>query len=87
MSDISGQFCRLDDQDDKPEDWLLSALSFAKALSFLLEENEGIAIKAENALLEILPNAKTLIIYKKENQVHIDINDEDLPDGQMIWMD
>ena len=87
MSDISGQFCRLDGQDDKPEDWLLSALAFASALSFILDENEGIAIKAKNAILEIMPDVKSLIIYKSEDQIHIEKCYDDLLDGQMLWMD
>lgn len=35
---LKGQFCRNDEKDDDPNDWLYSALCFTGALSYLLKQ-------------------------------------------------
>jgi len=35
---LKGQFCRNDEKDDDPNDWLYSALCFTETLSYLLKQ-------------------------------------------------
>jgi len=50
-------FCRPDsDEDDKPEDWLISSLFFVGALGHLLQDKEGVVVKAKNDLAQMVGN-------------------------------
>ena len=75
---------------DKPSDWLNSALLFARSLSLILKENEGIVvdIKGDINIKDMLDdeNLKKVFVYKKESRVHILPCEEDIPEGSMIWM-
>ena len=44
-----------EDYNDKPEDWLNSALIFSKALSKMLDINEGIVLDLEGDMRDTLP--------------------------------
>jgi len=84
---LKGQFCRNDEKDDNPNDWLYSALCFTGALSYFLKENEGIVVDCKNALLEINPDIKKVIVWCSEKQINITPTDEDLKEGQLVWME
>lgn len=71
--------------DDSPKDWLASALIFTRALHFLLKENEGIIVDVMGDTLNLV-DFKKAIVYRKNNQVRITECVEDLPDGQLVWM-
>jgi hypothetical protein len=80
--------------EDTPEDWLNSSLIFAKALSNLLNINEGILIDLKGDMLTTLPkkfeNETRVFVYKgDDDMIHVSgTSDQDLPgelpDGQMI---
>jgi len=80
------------EEDDEPEDWLMSALAFTGALSNLLKDGEGVVVKAKNDLLELLRKnfpdweGTTISVYKSNHQIHIDVCDESLEEGQLLWV-
>jgi len=75
---------------DRPSDWLNSALLFARSLSIILKETEGIVIdiKGDVNIKEMLGNEQIekVFVYKKEGMVHILPCEDDIPEGTMIWM-
>jgi hypothetical protein len=77
--------------EDDPEDWLASALVFGKALGHMLRENEGVVVKLENDMLDLKVLEETdfnkVIVYNHGDQIHIINCDQDLKDGQLIWME
>lgn len=89
---VNGNYTHPDDlgHDDEAADWLASALIFANALGHLLRENEGIVVKLKNDMLKlkIIPETTygKVIVYNYNDQVHVVNCDQDLKEGQMIWM-
>ena len=79
------------DHEDEAGDWLLSALIFGGALGHILRENEGVVVKLKNDMLKLSVIPKTdfgkVIVYNYNNQIHIVNCDQDLKDGQLIWME
>ena len=73
--------------DDKPEDWLASALIFSNALGILLKENEGLVIELKNDMRQLIPNVNKVVIYNKDGQIHITEASPELKEGQMVWLD
>lgn len=74
------------DHEDDPEEWLTSSLIFAKALGKLLRENEGVIIKLEGDMKILWPDVDKIIVCNYDDMIHIANCEEDLPDGQMVWM-
>ena len=76
------------DHEDEPEDWLGSSLVLSRALGLLLQENEGVIVDLKNDMKLLLPKMEKVIVYSKDGQIHIDEyeGDEDILEGQMIWM-
>lgn len=75
------------DYEDKPEDWLNSALIFASALSNLLKETEGVVVDIKgDAKFQMDESVKKVFVYRMEHKIHIGECSEDLPEGTMIWM-
>lgn len=75
------------EHEDNPEEWLASALVFARTLGFLLKENEGIVIDLKGDMIDLFPaDIKKIIVFSKDNQIKIDVCDEDLEEGQLIWI-
>jgi hypothetical protein len=74
---------------DDPTDWLAAGLIFAKALGEVLEENEGVVIELEGDMLKLMPDTTfdKVIVVNQSNQVHVTNCDQDLPNGQLIWID
>ena len=85
MSDIN----KIDDQarqiiiDLIVEGWRFSKL-FAKVLSTIFLENEGIVIALTEEMKEVFPTQR-VIVYKKDGKIAImECHDENLKDGQAI---
>ena len=77
------------DYEDDPNDWLASSLIFASSLGCLLRENEGIIIKLQGDMITLLPGTAfgKVIVWNQGGQVHVITCEEDLPHGQLIWME
>lgn len=79
------------DTTDDPKDWLNCALIFTRSLSFLLRESEGIIIDITGDVdvknIFDKDEIKKVIVYKKEERVHILPFEDDLSEGTMIWVD
>jgi len=74
-------------EDDKPEDWLASALFFVGALGYLLKDGEGVAVNPMGELRNMVPEPdSTYIVYNADNQICIEKSDDWMEDGQMVWM-
>ncbi len=71
---------------DSPEDWLNSALIFSRALSVLLEENEGVVVSIKgDAVNPINPDSDRVVVFYKDRMIHIDdIQDPNLKEGDFI---
>ena len=80
-------FTRPDSQeDDKPEDWLKSCLFFVGALGHLLEDKEGVVVKSKNDLADMVGEG-TFIVHKQDGMIVVSQSDQDLEEGQMVWME
>jgi len=77
-----------DNYDDKPEDWLFGALTFACALSYALPEGQGIVVDLSEDMQKIYPAAKRIIVCHIEGQIRIEDADErtDLEEGDWVNM-
>jgi hypothetical protein len=71
---------------DDPEEWLATSLIFAKALGNILQENEGIVVKLEGDMKMLWPIADRVIVCKYDDMINILNCEEELPDGQLIWL-
>jgi hypothetical protein len=82
------QYVQTKNPEDTPEEWLLTSMTFARALGFLLKENEGVVVKTVGDM-KMLTDARQLIVYSADGQIIINDHSEqeDFPDGQLVWMD
>lgn len=69
---------------DSPQDWLNSALIFARALGLILRENVGIVVDLQGDMKVEDPNITSVIVISREGQIHIVPNDEGYPDGEYV---
>ncbi len=68
-------------------DWFKASLIFAKTLGFLLQENEGVVINlTEMTKIEGQDDVNKVIVFKKENQVHIAPCEQDIPEGGFVQL-
>lgn len=76
------------DYQDKPEDWLNSALIFAGALGNLLEINEGVVVELKGDMkFQFDSEVKKVIVFRNDSgQIIIEEADPGLNDGQMCWI-
>jgi hypothetical protein len=74
------------DYEDEPEDWLSSSLIFAKALGIFLKENEGIVVELEGDMKVLWPDIEKVIVCNIEDMIHIMNCDDNLPNGQLVWL-
>jgi len=66
-------YTRPDDKnyEDKPEDWLFSALAFSAALGFVVPEGQGIIVDVKGDMIGIRPSAKRIIVYNNGQMMEI----------------
>jgi hypothetical protein len=70
---------------DRPEDWLNSSLIFARTLSFILQENEGMIIDLHGDMNFFNDESvKKVIVYKNEGKIRVIECEDDLPEGQFV---
>jgi len=72
--------------EDKPEDWLNSALIFARALSIMLDENQGIVVKLTGDIKFYDGKMDKVIVFYKDGMVRIIECDEDLDEGTVVMI-
>jgi len=70
--------------EDKPEDWLNSALIFSQTLSVLLKENEGIVVELKGDAKK--SGFEKVIVYNNGKQMVIMDCDPGLNHGQMCFV-
>jgi hypothetical protein len=76
------------DYQDRPEDWLNSALVFARALSLILKEREGIVVDIKgDAQFQMDPEVKRVIVFKEDLMVRIIECQADLEEGQYVKLE
>ena len=70
-------------QAQNPQDLLNASLIFAKALGLILNEGEGIVVDITGDVV-LGDDVNKVIVFKKDEQVHIFKFEEDLPEGTMF---
>jgi hypothetical protein len=75
-----------DNHEDKPSDWLNSTLIFGRALSLLIDENEGIVVSIKGDMINpINPGNNKVVVFYKDGMIHVDdIQDPDLKEGDFV---
>lgn len=73
--------------EDKPEDWLNSALIFSRALSLLLKENEGIVVDLKGDA-KFMPDESVskVVVFKRNKQIVIEECDQTFTEGDMCFI-
>jgi len=65
--------------------WMVPALIFAKALGIILDEGQGIVIDlTENTKISGHENVEKVIVYRKDEQVHIAPCEDPLEQGSIL---
>lgn len=80
-------YTRPDDPDyeDRPEDWLNSSLIFARTLSLILQENEGMIVYLQGDMNFFNDESvQKVIVYKNQGKIRVIECDDDLPEGQFV---
>ena len=70
-------------QEQHPQDLLNASLIFARALGLILNEGEGIVVDI-NGDVSLGDDVNKVIVFKKDEQVHIFKFEEDLPEGTAV---
>ena len=70
-------------QAQNPQDLLNASLIFAKALGLILNEGECIVVDITGDVV-LGDDVNKVIVFKKDEQVHIFKFEEDLPEGTMV---
>ena len=68
-----------------PEDWLNSSLIFARTLSLILKENEGIVVELKGDM-DLGEGIDKVIVFRSQNMTRVVPLKEDLPEGTWIMM-
>lgn len=65
--------------------WQVPAMIFARTLSLILDENQGIVVNLE-PLTKITDHEdiNQVIVYKKDNQVHIAPSEDNFEEGSAL---
>ena len=70
---------------ENPQDLLNASLIFAKALSLILEDSQGIVVDIQGGI-EVGSDVEKVIVFKHRDQVHIYKCDDDLVEGTAVRM-
>lgn len=68
-----------------PQDSINAALIFARALSLILQENQGIVVDV-NGKIDLGDGSLKVIVFKNQEQIHIYKCEEDLDEGVAVMM-
>ena len=68
---------------DQPQDLLNASMLFARALGLIFKEDEGIVVDITGDVV-LGDDVNKVIVFKKDEQVHIFKFEEDLPEGTMV---
>lgn len=71
---------------NNPQDLMNAALIFARALSLILDENQGIVVDLKNGI-DLKDGVQKVIVFKNQEQVHIFNCEEDLQEGTVVKME
>jgi hypothetical protein len=75
------------DYQDRPEDWLNSSLIFARTLSLILREGEGLVVDiVGDAKFQLDETVKKVIVFSREGQIVVTECEEDLNEGQFVMV-
>ena len=72
-------------QEQNPQDLLNASLIFAKALSLIFKEGEGIVVDIKGDI-KLGDDVKKVIVFEYQDQVHIYKCEEDLEEGTAVNM-
>ena len=70
-------------QGQQAQDLINASLIFARALGFILQEGEGIVVDVTGEI-NLGDDVKKVIVFKKDEQVHIYRCDEDIEEGTAV---
>lgn len=71
--------------EDTPEDWLNSALIFARTLSLILPDGQGIVVDlVGDAKSPDDPECKKVLVYKLNNEIHIEGTHNNWKEGDSL---
>jgi hypothetical protein len=71
----------------KPEDWLNSSLIFARTLSLILREGEGLVVDiVGDAKFHLDESVQKVIVFSREGQIVVTECEEDLEEGQFVMV-
>ena len=70
---------------ENPQDLLNASLIFAKALSLILEDSQGIVVDIQGGI-EVGSDVEKVIVFKHQDQVHIYKCEDDLAEGTAVRM-
>lgn len=70
---------------ENPQDLLNASLIFARALSLILEDSQGIVVDLQKGV-EVGSDVEKVIVFKHQDQVHIYKCDDDLVEGTAVRM-
>ena len=66
-------------------DWYKAAMIFAKALGLILDEDQGIIVDLNDTTkIPELDDVNKVIVFRKDNQVHIAPCTEDIAEGETV---
>ena len=70
-------------QEQNPQDLLNASLIFARALGLILQEGEGVVVDISGDVA-LGNDVNKVIVFNKDEQVHIFKCEEDLPEGTAV---
>ena len=75
------------DHQDKPEDWLNSSLIFARTLSLILREGEGVVVNIiGDAKFQLDESVKKVIVFRQDGKIVVTECEDDLEEGQFVMV-
>jgi hypothetical protein len=73
------------DPNQNQQDWYKASMIFAKALGLILDEDQGIIIDLNDTTkIPELDDVNKVIVFRKDNQVHIAPCTEDIAEGETV---
>ena len=71
--------------EDSPQDWLNSSLIFARTLSLILNDSEGIVVNLSGDMhFPDDPTIKKVIVFNKDEQIHVVDCEGDIEEGTYV---